>query len=489
MYQYDVRLPAPVGGLYDLSRPVLDRRRFLRLAGGIGVAATVLQAGIGVRPMAAELQAETGPVSRHTWLLDTPDALRPSAPPAPTMAEIEELIEFQESRTDQMTEAVTRWGSAQGVLPWDDLARETVKAVYGPGLFEARSLAHVSTAMHDARGAAHAAQAADEPPAPATLDDRIAPTGETVNESSTFPSAHAAVAGAASTVLGFLFPDASADQFARLAEEAALSRLWAGANYRSDIEAGLEIGRAVGQLAIEHALADGSDAEWDGSGWPTGDGVYVPTPPNFVETPLAPLAGSWATWVLPSGDALRPAPFPEYGSVTWEAEVQAVRDLTDQRTLEQERIIDFWLSKGPNGYYSDFAKGMIQRKNLGGLEAASILSMISVAMYDVLVAVWDAKYHYWIARPISIDPELNLYIPTPPYPSYPGGFGAISGAGATVLAHAFPEAEDELLHSAWEAAAQRGWSGIHYVLDDDVALLMGSQVGRMVAEAVHMGGV
>ncbi|MDQ4045433.1 MAG: hypothetical protein M3173_08305, partial [Chloroflexota bacterium] len=72
-----------------------------------------------------------------------------------------------------------------------------------------------------------------------------------------------------------------------------------------------------------------------------------------------------------------------------------------------------------------------------------------------------------------------------PYPSYPGGFGAACGAGATVLADAFPASEVELLTSASEAAAQRGWAGIHYVLDDDVALMMGCQVGRMTFHAAH----
>ena len=32
---------------------------------------------------------------------------------------------------------------------------------------------------------------------------------------------------------------------------------------------------------------------------------------------------------------------------------------------------------------------------------------------------------------------------------------------------------------AAEAAASRGWAGIHYVIDDDIGLLMGRQVGRL----------
>jgi len=114
--------------------------------------------------------------------------------------------------------------------------------------------------------------------------------------------------------------------------------------------------------------------------------------------------------------------------------------------------------------------------------------MVGIAIYDRLIAVRDARYHYWVARPVTMDPELHLYIPTPPYPSYPGGFGAASCAAATVLADCFPDEAVALLSAAVEAAAQRGWAGIHYVLDDDVALLMGGQVGRMTAGMVRALG-
>ena len=222
------------------------------------------------------------------------------------------------------------------------------------------------------------------------------------------------MAGAASTVLAYLFPDASPDGFAGLADEAATSRLWAGAAYRSDVEAGLALGRAVGELAVAAAKSDGSDAEWDGSGQPSGDGYYEPTPPDFVDPPFGVLAGTWATWVLPSGDVIRPAPFPEYGSPAWQAELAGVRAATSGRTLAQERIIDYWLSKGPNGFYTEYALALIERERLGEAETAGVLAMLSVAIYDTFVAVWDAKYHYWIARPITVDPELNMYITCTP---------------------------------------------------------------------------
>jgi len=50
--------------------------------------------------------------------------------------------------------------------------------------------------------------------------------------------------GTYSAVLGYLFPR-DADYFTAQAQEAGMSRLWAWIHFRSDIEAGLGIGRAV----------------------------------------------------------------------------------------------------------------------------------------------------------------------------------------------------------------------------------------------------
>jgi len=469
-----------------MTAPGLDRRRLLRWATGIGATAVAAHVGLGAaRPAMARRQGPESLMSGHTWLLDSPGELRPDSPGAPGESERAELLDLQARRTDATAELVARWGRQPAVSPWMELALPYTGEL--GGILESRADALLRTAMHDAIIAALDAQAAHDRPAPAVADDRITVLGDGPVTRSSFPSVHAAVAGAASTVLAYLFPDAT-EEFARHAEEAATSRLWAGAAYRSDVEAGLSLGQAVGERAVAHGRMDGSDVEWDGSGRLTGDGYYEPTPPNFVDPPFAPGGGKWSTWVLPSGDACRPAPFPEYGSAAWQAELAAVRAATSQRTVAQERIIDYWLSKGPMGAYTEFAQALIARSGLGEAEAAGVLAAVSTAQFDTFVAVWDAKYHYWIARPITVDPELDLYIPTPPYPSYPGGFGAACGAGATVLAAMFPDAESDLLTSAAEGAMQRCWSGIHYVLDDDTGLLMGGQVGRLVADHIRAVG-
>jgi hypothetical protein len=90
---------------------------------------------------------------------------------------------------------------------------------------------------------------------PNQLDPAITTLFRTPNHPS-YPAAHACDSAAIATVIGHLFPR-EAQLMWQKAEESGWSRLWAGIHFRSDIEAGLEIGRKVGQLAIERAQKDG----------------------------------------------------------------------------------------------------------------------------------------------------------------------------------------------------------------------------------------
>jgi hypothetical protein len=72
-----------------------------------------------------------------------------------------------------------------------------------------------------------------------------------------YPSAHAFVDAPYAAVLGYLFPR-DKDYFEAQANEAAVSRLTAGIHFRSDIEVGLALGRAVAERAIERVRNDGS---------------------------------------------------------------------------------------------------------------------------------------------------------------------------------------------------------------------------------------
>jgi membrane-associated phospholipid phosphatase len=465
-----------------LPRSLSDRtlRFSRRTLVGLGAAAAAAWHGHAPEIALARQESSSDPATWQPWLLASVDELRPAAPSDPTADEMDQLLDYQTRRADETAGVVARWGNGPAVVPWVMVGLDAADEFGFSGPRTARAQALLRTALYDTVLATLDARGAHARDAPSAANPVLTLMEGVSADDSSYPSLHAALAGAASTVLAYLFPDAEAGRFDTLAEEAATSRLWAGASYPSDVEAGLELGRAIGERAVARGKADGSDATWDGSGRLTGPGTWVPTPPGFVETPVEPLAGTWKTWVLPSGDAVRPAAPPEYGSPLWQAELEAVQEATANRTLEQVRIVEYWANAGPFQSFTGYALDLIERNRFDDAHAARALALMSVAQADAVIAVWDAKYTWWTARPITEDPDLDMLLPTPPYPSYPSGFSAVSGSAAVVLSRLFPRAEVDLMASAAEAAAQRCWSGIHYPIDDDIGLEMGFQVGRLV---------
>ncbi len=217
--------------------------------------------------------------------LTSADELRPPAPSEPTQAEIDEVIAAQAAPTEEVTAAIERWGEGPAILPWSKLAVELIIEFDIGGFPQSRFMAIYHTALHDAVIAAWDAQVAYGRPSPAASSDLVTPAAGVDPSQPSFPSEHAAVAGAAATVLTYLLPDAEAGRFDALAQEAAESRVAAGAAFRSDVEAGLALGQAVGEKAVTRAQGDGSDAQWDPADQPTGPGYWQPTPPGMVETP------------------------------------------------------------------------------------------------------------------------------------------------------------------------------------------------------------
>lgn len=405
----------------------------------------------------------SAPQNWRTWLLTSGSELRPT----PGASSADEPVGV----TGAMAEEIARWGNGPAVLPWSRLTLDLIALHSMNPPRAARLLAAVHTAAADAVVAAIDAQVAWSRPS--------------------FVPDHAVVAGATSMVLEALVPDEPDGRFTALAEEAAMSRAWAGEADLSDVEAGLKLGREIGERAIARTASDGADTVWDGVR-PRGLGVWEPTPPKFVDPPLEPLAGTWRTWVIDGVVGARPAGPPPYGSPAWRAELRAVQEAVARRTPEQEAAARFWAGSAgtvtPGGLWIEIAHGLIRRHGLDSAQAARVLALTSVALADAFVCCWDTKYAYWMARPITADPTLNVLFPTPPFPSFTSGHSTISAAAAVTLAHLFPDDAAALLAQAEEAKMSRLWAGIHFPIDNEVGAAMGGMVGRMVVDLARGDG-
>jgi hypothetical protein len=425
-------------------------------------------------------QDAAAPLARwKMWFLTASDALRPPAPGAPAADEIEEVIGYLDSPSDEMAAAIARWGTQPATIPWTEAANAACNEFRVNGMRLARNLALVHTAMHDAAVAAWNAQLAYDRPSPAASDDRITPTGGGDPALPSIPSLHAAVAAAASAVLTYLHPEAEPGRFDDLAQEAAKSRVWAGAALPSDVEAGLALGRAVGERAVARGRGDGSDAAFDPSAMPSGPGYWRPTAPAFAD-PVEPMGGAWQCWIMERGDQFRPAPFPEYDSPEWRSELDAVREIVRARTLAQKSDAVWWQGAAYQIFF-DWTNELLVRHGIDTPPAARVLAYQAVSMADAIIAVWDAKYTWWTSRPINDDPEIVTAFPTPAYPEYPSGYSAIVSATAQMVGLFFPDAAEQLDELAWRAVRSRAWAGIHYPLANEVGMIIGRRVARLAA--------
>ncbi len=415
-----------------------------------------------------------------TWLLNSTDDVRPAPPPdaKATLAEIEQLKELAAERDADAEALVAYWDAGSPSYRWISLALAQHSAArIPPGPVFSRGIALLNVAIYDAMVAAWDAKYSYHRLRPSQVDGTLT-TLLDVPDSPSYPSEHAVAAGAASTILTYLFPD-NAALFAEKAEEAARSRLVAGVQYPSDVEAGLALGRAVAEQVIAYAKTDGADAKWDG---------VMPTEPGHWtgKDPVAPMAGTWKPWVLASGSELRPPAPPAAGSEQLHAELTALETYTP--TFATTAAAFFWQS--PAGtipfIYNNTARLLFEnRVDRDPPLAALIYAAAAVAQHDAFVACYDAKYTYWSMRPSQLDPDFKPLFPSPNFPSYPSAHGCGSGAVATVLSGFFPADAEALMANAQEAGNSRLWAGIHFQSDVDAGLDLGKKVGGLVLERVQ----
>lgn len=417
--------------------------------------------------------------SWETWVLESGSQFRPTAPPddAATAQELDELLALVADRDDAALQQIAYWNAGAPSLRWNQIALDSLLEGATPGNIAARALALVHVAIYDATIATWDSKYTYNRPRPSEVN----PTLETVipnPPSPSYPSEYAATAAAASEVLAWLFPN-DAQNFSELAQDAVNSRLLAGVEYPSDVEAGLELGRQVAEQVIAWGQSDGFDAPWTGS---------VPAEPGqwTGENPILPMAGTWRTWVLESPDQFRSEPPYAYDSEELAAEMQELREVV--RTPVLNSIAMFWEygAGGRRAYWlwNELASRYMleSRWDDNAPLAARAYALTNIASHDASVGCWDGKYVYWAIRPFQLDPEFSPLFPTPNHPSYPSAHSCISTATANVLAALFPNNASEVLGLSEQASESRIYAGIHFRSDVDAGIELGANVANAVLE-------
>lgn len=467
----------------------------------------------------AEISLDANGGTWKTYILTNGSEIAVPAPLANTsdayLAEVENVRKVMAGASAEQKDLARAWG-ANGVLRWHEIARElaanyNVPPNYNadgtypapdpnnPGVYPrfpfcnppyaSRAFALLAVAQYDALVAAwHYKFLYNRPALSSTgyLKEQLLPG----NDLPSYPSEDAVVAAASREVLKFLFPNEKPYLDAQSTEHKA-SRLWAGANVQSDLDAGEALGAAVAAKVINYAKADKMGAANAQANFPnlradaTARGITTQWTSRDipVRAPMLPFFGNVKTWNLDQATliSLRPAAPPQPGSAEFERALDELRDIAKNRSNDQFRIAAYWAdgagSYTPPGHWNREAAELIYEKQMNEIRAARAMALVNTAIQDAGISCWETKYYYLLPRPTEIDPAVTTCTGIPNFPAYTSGHSTFSGAGAEVLAYLFPDKASELQAMAKEASDSRIYGCIHYRFDCEVGLEVGKKVG------------
>lgn len=409
--------------------------------------------------------------SRRTILLSSPSAAHVAFPGRRAYArrQLDALVN-RPFVSWNARELILSWKD-QGVLRWNEYARELVarNAVNPP--MASRMYAALSVAQYDALVAARYERGRFESRNAASLDV----TGMYAHD-------QAVLASVSVRVLKGFFPAATEEIEAR-GKEQLTCLVQSQAVNPLDVYAGQQIGRTVAEKVLTFIASDGFDAKWTGTipeGLQYWRSLQVPPAP-----PLLPLWGKVRPWLMDRVENYRAPPPPAMFSPRFEQDLLEVQTISNSRTPEQQRIAEYWADGAgtvtPPGHWNQIAQELISEAGVQDeLEIAQIYALLNMAMMDAGIACWDSKYTYWVLRPSNALPGLSLAVPLPNFPSYTSGHSAFSGAASRVLSVFFPSKSRWLEQTAEEAAVSRVYGGIHYRFDSVEGLSQGRRIGALV---------
>lgn len=272
-------------------------------------------------------------------------------------------------------------------------------------------------------------------------------------------------------------------------------------------------GQAIADAIFEYSKTDGGH-ECYASNFPsdyiapTGDGMWVPTPPGFSGA-LQPYWGTVRPFLaanLTDAMAVPPYAFSTAPTSVMYRAAMEVYDYVENSTPEQTAIALFWADDPgatvtPPGHAVSIAKQVIDKENSDLGTAAIVYAKLGISINDAFIACWNNKFIFNLIRPISyinefIDPAFSTIVGTPPFPEYTSGHSVNMGAFSYIMEntfgqnYAFTDDTHAGVHparsfssfddAAGEAAISRVYGGIHYTQACTQGIRMGHIVGKNI---------
>ena len=400
--------------------------------------------------------------------IDKPQQITIPAPRGTTesMAELQSLKRGMNKLDEKKLAAIKYWDAGAPSYRWNQIAPKLIDQK--PETMLRIPTAWMNIAIYDATILAWKEKIHYKRKRPHSLDPQL-PTIIVGPQTYSFPCEHSVTAAAAAYVLAYFFPEKS-DSILQLARAASQSRIDAGVQFPSDVEAGWKLGEGVAKLVIEIAKNDGSGKVWKG--------IMNKDPKKWTGS-FAMGAGlaSFTPIIIQRADQFRPQAPPDF-----ENEMKDLKNF--KKTFKSASLAYYWANNGGFDFWSDLAsQKMFENRMTDDAPAvARIYAVLHTAYHDAAISIFDAKYTYWGIRPFQYDSTYKSLIPTPPFPGYPSGHATGASTSSTVLAYFFPADAKQFQQLAQDCADSRFYAGIHFRVDNETGLRMGKEIGNYVVE-------
>jgi membrane-associated phospholipid phosphatase len=437
--------------------------------------AIVAMAQTSVKPVTVTAGYEAA--NWKTWLLDNPQQITIEAPPAAgqsknelqfiknAMAKLDAGPDNKVGREKKLAE-IKYWDAGAPSYRWNQVAGKLLDQK--PQVMLRMPASWMNLAIYDATILAWKEKIKYKRLRPHDLDHSLRPV---INAPQTYsyPCEHSVTAAAAAYMLAYFFPE-KADSILQMAHAASQSRVDAGVQFPSDVEAGWKLGKQVAEQIIEKAKNDGSAKVWEGK--------MNKDPKKWTgKYPMGITMSLFTPMVIRSADQFRPAPPPDF-----EKDMMELKNF--KQDFDSRSLAFYWANNGKPDFWTDLAtqKMFEYRMSDDAPAAVRIYTILNVAYHDAAIAIFDAKYAYWGIRPNQYDTTYKPLISTPPFPGYPSGHAAGAATTCAVMEYFFPADSKQFQQLAQDCADSRFYAGIHFRTDNETALKMGAALGKYVVE-------